>query len=108
MRRLSAAPEGFQGSGSGRPDRLSPPSYPVEPIAAEAAIAFQQALAIARQEQAKALELRAAIRMGRLWQGQGQHAPAYQLVANIYNWFTDGFDTAALQEARLLLEALAE
>ena len=56
-------------------------------------------------QQAKALELRAALSLSRLWQSQGQRAAAQQLVAEIYGWFTEGFDTADLQEAKALLEA---
>ena len=67
---------------------------------------FQQALAIARQQQAKSLELRAATSLARLWQQQGKRTEAYELLAPIYGWFTEGFDTADLQEARALLEAL--
>src|SRR5207249_8041198 len=67
---------------------------------------FRQALAIARHQQAKSLELRAAMSLARLWQGQGKHAEARQLLAPIYNWFTEGFDTADLREAKGLLEAL--
>jgi tetratricopeptide (TPR) repeat protein len=68
---------------------------------------FHQALDIARQQQAKSLELRAAMSLSRLWQRQGKHAAAYKLLAPLYGWFTEGFDTADLQEARALLDALA-
>jgi predicted ATPase len=67
---------------------------------------FRQALEIACQQQAKSLELRAAISMARLWQQQGKRTEARALLAPIYNWFTEGFDTADLQEAKTLLEAL--
>jgi predicted ATPase/class 3 adenylate cyclase len=67
---------------------------------------FQQALAIARRQQAKSLELRAAMSLSRLWQQQGKRAEAYDLLAPIYGWFTKGFETADLREARALLEAL--
>ena len=73
----------------------------------EAEACFQQALAIARRQQAKALELRAAMSLARLWQRQGKRAEAHALLAPIYGWFTEGFDTADLQEARALLDALA-
>ena len=72
----------------------------------EAEAWFQQALDIARRQQAKSLELRAAMSLARLWQGQGKHAEARQLLAPIYDWFTEGFDTADLREAKGLLEAL--
>jgi predicted ATPase len=67
---------------------------------------FQQALDIARRQQAKSLELRAAMSLARLRQQQGKRAQARELLAPIYGWFTEGFDTADLQEAKALLEAL--
>jgi hypothetical protein len=66
-----------------------------------------QALAVARRQQAKAWELRAATSLSRLWQQQGKRAEARQLLAPIYGWFTEGFDTPDLQEARSLLDELA-
>ena len=57
-------------------------------------------------QQAKALELRAALGLARLWQGQGKPTAARQLLAEIYGWFTEGFDTADLQEAKALLAEL--
>ena len=72
----------------------------------EAEACFQQALEVVRQQQAKSLELRVAMSLGRLWQRQGKRAAAYQLLAEVYGWFTEGFDTADLQEARALLETL--
>jgi predicted ATPase len=74
---------------------------------AEAETCFRQALAIARRQQAKSLELRAAMSLARLWQQQGKRGEAYDLLAPIYGWFTEGFDTADLQEAKALLDALA-
>ena len=79
----------------------------VAPDAAEAAARFQQALTIARRQQAKSLELRAAMSLARLWQQQGKRAAARELLAPIYGWFTEGFDTADLQEAKALLAALS-
>jgi TOMM system kinase/cyclase fusion protein len=73
----------------------------------EAETCFHQALDIARQQQAKSLELRAAISLGRLWQRQSRQAEARALLAPIYGWFTEGFDTADLQEAKALLDELA-
>jgi predicted ATPase len=72
----------------------------------EAEACFQQALAVARRQQAKSLELRAAVSLSRLWQHQGKCTEARELLAPIYSWFTEGFDTADLQEARALLEEL--
>jgi predicted ATPase len=76
------------------------------PDVLQAEACFQQALAIASRQQATSWELRAAMSLARLWQGQGKHAEARQLLAPIYNWFTEGFDTADLREAKGLLEAL--
>ena len=73
----------------------------------EAETCFHQALDIARRQQAKSLELRAAVSLSRLWQRRGKRAKAHQLLAAIYNWFTEGFDTADLREAKGLLEALS-
>jgi predicted ATPase len=72
----------------------------------EAERCFRQALEIARRQQAKSLELRAAMSLSRLWQRQGKHAAAHKLLAPIYGWFTEGFDTADLQEAKTLLDEL--
>jgi predicted ATPase len=72
----------------------------------QAEACFQQALDVARHQQAKALELRAALSLARLWQGQGQRAAARDLLAESYRWFTEGFDTADLQEAKALLAEL--
>jgi class 3 adenylate cyclase/predicted ATPase len=73
----------------------------------QAEASFQQALAIARRQQAKSWELRAAISLSRLWQQQGKREEARELLAPIYGWFTEGFDTADLQEAKTLLNELA-
>jgi predicted ATPase len=62
---------------------------------------------VARHQQAKALELRAAMSLARLWQQQGKRDEAHDLLAPIYGWFTEGFDTADLQEAKALLEELS-
>jgi predicted ATPase len=73
----------------------------------EAETWFRQALDVARRQQAKSLELRAAMSLSRLWQRQGKRKAAYELLAPIYGWFTEGFDTADLQEAKVLLETLS-
>jgi predicted ATPase/class 3 adenylate cyclase len=73
----------------------------------EAEVCFQHALDVARQQQAKSLELRAAMSLSRLWQQQGKRAEAHALLAPVYSWFTEGFDTADLQEAKTLLADLA-
>jgi predicted ATPase len=77
------------------------------PDKAQAETCFQQVLAMARRQQAKSLELRAAMSLSRLWQQQDKRTAAYQLLAPIYGWFTEGFDTADLQDAKALLDALA-
>jgi predicted ATPase len=77
------------------------------PDAPQAEACFRQALAIGRHQQAKSLELRAAMSLGRLWQYQGKREEARQLLAPIYGWFTEGFDTADLQAAKALLDELS-
>jgi len=72
----------------------------------EAAARYQQALDIARAQEAKSLELRAAISLARLWRDQGKRAEARDLLAPIYAWFTEGFDTADLKDAKALLDQL--
>jgi predicted ATPase len=73
---------------------------------AEAETCFQQAIATAQNQQAKSLELRATTSLARLWQQQGKRQEAHDLLVPVYNYFTEGFDTADLQEAKALLEAL--
>jgi predicted ATPase len=75
---------------------------------AEAEAWLQRALDVARRQEAKSLELRAAMSLSRLWQQQGKRAEAHALLAPVYSWFTEGFDTADLQEAKTLLDALGE
>jgi predicted ATPase len=77
------------------------------PDAPQAEACFQQALVIARRQQAKSQELRTALSLSRLLQQQGQRAAARELLGPIYGWFTEGFDTPDLQEAKALLEAWA-
>jgi predicted ATPase len=73
---------------------------------AEAEAWVQRALDVARRQEAKSLELRAAMSLARLWQQQGKRLEARELLAPVYGWFTEGFDTADLQEAKALLEEL--
>ena len=77
------------------------------PPQTEAESCFRQALDVARRQEAKSLELRAALSLSRLWQQQGKRDAARELLAEVYGWFTEGFDTADLQEARALLAVLA-
>jgi predicted ATPase len=74
---------------------------------AKAEAHFERALAVARQQQAKSWELRAATSMARLWRDQGKRQQARELLAPVYGWFTEGFDTRDLKEAKALLEELA-
>jgi predicted ATPase len=75
--------------------------------AGEAEECFSRALAIAHRQQAKSWELRAAMSLARLWQQQGKKDEAHQMVSGINGWFTEGFDTKDLQEAKVLLEELS-
>jgi predicted ATPase len=77
-----------------------------EPDAAKAEAYFERALAIARAQQAKSWELRAAMSMARLWRAQGKRHEARDLLAPVYGWFTEGFDTLDLKEAKALLDEL--
>jgi predicted ATPase len=76
------------------------------PDVLEAERCFRQALDSARRQEAKSLELRSALSLSRVWQQQGKRAEAYDLLTPVYHWFTEGFDTADLQEAKALLEEL--
>jgi predicted ATPase len=96
-----------------RPSRVSrapsvalAPSQPVSPSQAEAEACLQKALGIARQQEAKSLELRAAMSLSRLWQAQGKTIQARQVLAAVYSWFTEGFDTRDMREARVFLARL--
>ena len=76
-------------------------------VQSEAETCFLKAMDIARKQQAKSLELRAVMSLARLWQQRGKHAEARQILAEIYGWFTEGFDTKDLQEAKTLLAELS-
>jgi DNA-binding winged helix-turn-helix (wHTH) protein/predicted ATPase len=80
---------------------------PPEPDATKVEAYFERALAVARAQQAKSWELRAAINMARLWRDQGKRDEARDLLTPVYNWFTEGFDTLDLKEAKALLGELA-
>lgn len=73
-------------------------------IQRDAEACFEQALEIAREQSAKSWELRTAASLARLWQQQGKQTEARELPSEVYNWFTEGFDTKDLQDARALLE----
>ena len=74
---------------------------------AEAEECFRKAIEVAQKQQAKSWELRAATSLARLWQGQGKTKEARELLAPIYNWFTEGFETADLKDAKALLDELS-
>jgi predicted ATPase len=78
-----------------------------DPDAAQAQACFERALAIARTQGAKSWELRAAMSLARLWRDQGRRRKAHDLLAPVYAWFTEGFDTLDLREAKALLDDLA-
>jgi predicted ATPase len=78
-----------------------------EPDAAKAQAYFERALSVARGQQAKSWELRAAMSMARLWRDQGKRQQAHDLLAPVYGWFTEGFDTLDLKQAKALLYELA-
>jgi predicted ATPase len=78
-----------------------------QPDPARAELSYHRALAVARQQQAKSWELRAAMSLARLWRDQGKSQQARELLAPVYGWFTEGFDTRDLKEAKALLEELS-
>jgi predicted ATPase len=78
-----------------------------QPDAAKAEAYYERALAVARQQQAKSWELRAAMSMARLWRDRGKRDEARDLLAPVYGWFTEGFDTLDLKEAKAVLDELA-
>ena len=75
--------------------------------ASEAETCFHKAIGITQKQSAKSLELRAVMSLSRLWQQQGKTKEARQMLAEVYDWFTEGFDTANLKEAKALLEELS-
>jgi predicted ATPase len=98
-----------QGAGSKEQNLAGPePQSQILDPHGEAEACFLKAIDTARQQQAKSWELRAATSLARLWQQQGKTVEAHKLLSDVYNWFTEGFDTKDLQEAKALLEAVAE
>ncbi len=77
------------------------------PAVRDAEACFSEAIDVSRRQSAKSLELRAVTSLSRLWQQQGKKAEARQMLGEIYGWFTEGFDTADLKEAKGLLEELS-
>ena len=78
-----------------------------KPDVAKAEVYFERGLAVARSQQAKSWELRAAMSIARLWRDQGKRREAHELLAPVYGWFTEGFETLDLKEAKALLDELA-
>ncbi len=91
------------------PSSQAPSLKPLVPSGAEreAEECFLQAIAVAQEQQAKSWELRASTSLALLWQQQGKNAEAHKLLSEIYNWFTEGFETKDLQEAKSLLTELS-
>jgi predicted ATPase len=91
----------------------SPQASSLKPLASPAVVQeaegyFLKAIEVARKQKAKSLELRAATSLARLWQQQGKRAEAHKLLSDVYNWFTEGFDTKDLREAKALIEELSD
>jgi class 3 adenylate cyclase/predicted ATPase len=107
---LTLAHEGKsqKAKGKSQKSKISRTPHPTPSTQSEAEAYFLKAIEVAREQQAKSLELRAAMSLSRLWQQQGKKDEAHQMLSEIYNWFTEGFDTKDLQEAKALLAALAE
>jgi predicted ATPase len=87
--------------------QVTDPRFLMPDAQVEAEACFHRAIEIAQRQQAKSLELRAAMSLARLWRQQGKQAEARNLLADIYTWFTEGFDTKDLQDAKALLEELS-
>ena len=98
------------GLGAGSPSSQAPSLKPLAPsgVVQEVEGYFLKAIEVSQRQQAKSLELRATTSLARLWQQQGKKEEARQMLAEIYGWFTEGFDTADLQEAKTLLEELSQ
>jgi predicted ATPase len=93
--------------GTGVEARTMGGAHPTATAEADAETCFLKAIAIAQKQQAKSLELRAVTSLARLWQTQGKRTEAHRLLSEVYDWFTEGFDTKDLQEAKALLDELA-
>jgi predicted ATPase len=93
-------------TGATSPRALSFQSQDPKEVEREADVCFLKAIEVAQKQQAKSLELRATVSLARLWQQRGKQQEAYATLSEIYTWFTEGFDTKDLQEAKALLEEL--
>jgi len=89
-----------------RKSKILNPQSQILDLHSEAEVCFHKAIKVARRQQAKSLELRAATSLARLWQQQGKRAEAHCMLSEIYQWFTEGFETTDLQEAKALLNEL--
>jgi predicted ATPase len=113
MQRAGSKEQGAKGKEQGarsneqKSEGPDPQSQILDPHG-EAEACFLKAIEIAQKQQAKSLELRATMSLARLWQQQDKQAEARQMLAEIYGWFTEGFDTKELQEAKALLDELSE
>ncbi len=103
--RRTVAPSGRKGERAKEFHVAPSPGLPVAPSSPEEC--FLNAIEIAQRQQAKSLELRAATSLARLWQRQGKQHEAHQMLSEIYGWFTEGFDTKDLQQAKALLDELS-
>jgi predicted ATPase len=92
--------------GNSRASAIKAEAYASSPLITEAESCFRKALDIARRQNAKSWELRAAVSLSRLWKTQGKKEEARQMLSEIYGWFTEGLDTVDLREAKALLEQL--
>ncbi|MGH9429855.1 MAG: hypothetical protein ACRD2L_26525, partial [Terriglobia bacterium] len=104
---LTLQQESQKAKGKAQKAKVPNPKSQLPTPSSEAEACFLKAIEIARKQQAKSLELRATMSLARLWQRQGKKDEARQMLAAIYGWFTEGFDTKDLQEANELLEELA-
>lgn len=93
-------------TGNGQQEKKTHPRPPIPDPQNEAEECFLKAIEVSRKQQAKSLELRAAVSLARLWQQQGKQHEARDTLAAVYPWFTEGFDTKDLQEAKVLLDEL--
>ena len=103
---LTLQQESQKSKGKSQKSKILEPKSQILNPQSEAETCFLKAIEIARKQQAKSLELRAAMSLARLWQQQNKKDEAHQLLSDVYHWFTEGFDTRDLQEARALLEEL--
>jgi predicted ATPase len=99
--------ENQKAKGKRQKSKTIEPQSPTPDPYSEAEACFRKAIEVARKQQAKSLELQATMSLARLWQQQGKQKEAHEMLAGIYGWFTEGFDSRDLQEAKTLLEELA-